>query len=109
MDIGISIAQTWVAYLLSLGSLVAQVFALADAIRQPGLSYVAAGKRTKPIWLVILGVSLAVGFLHFPRNPLSFFNVIAVVAAVLYIVDVRPALRQLRGGSSNRSSSDGPW
>ena len=34
------------------------------------------------------------------QNPMSFFGLPAVIAAVVYLVDVRPAVRGLRRGNS---------
>jgi hypothetical protein len=35
------------------------------------------------------------------RGPLDLFGLPAVIAAVVYLVDVRPAVRGLRRGNSN--------
>ena len=84
--------------LLALGAvaLASEVFAFVDALRQPDNAYVAAGKRTRTFWLVVLGVALAIGFVTL-FNPLSIFGLIAFVGAAVYLADVRPALRQVRG------------
>ena len=45
-------------------------------------------------------------------NILSFLPIIGLVATIVYMVDVRPALRGLPGGGRSRrggSSSDGPY
>jgi hypothetical protein len=37
-------------------------------------------------------------------------SIVAVVASAVYLTDVRPAVRQLRGrGGSGRSGPYGPW
>ncbi|MBW8730181.1 MAG: DUF2516 family protein [Terrabacter sp.] len=79
-----------------------EVFAFVDALRHPEKAYVAAGKRTRTFWLVLLGVALAIGFVTL-FNPLSLFGLLAFVGAAVYLADVRPALRQVRGigGRSN--------
>jgi len=84
--------------LLALGAvaLACEVFAFVDALRHPENAYVAAGKRTRTFWLVVLGVALAIGFVTL-FNPLSIFGLIAFVGAAVYLADVRPALRQVRG------------
>ena len=70
----------------------------------------AAGKQTKQRWLIILGVAAAIGFVSL-LNPLNIFNLIAFVAAAVYLVDVRPALRQItgKGGGRTQSGPYGPW
>lgn len=91
--------------LLGLGAVAlgCQVFAFVDALRHPEAAYVAAGKRTRTFWLLITGVAALLGFVNL-FNPLNLFGLIAFIAAAVYLADVRPALRQVRGlgGRSNR-------
>ncbi len=88
-----------------------QLYALVDAIRQRPAAFVAASKQTKQLWLIFLGVAAAIGFISlYPitlMTPLNFFNLIAVVAAAVYVTDVRPAVRRMSGGRG--SSSYGSW
>ncbi|AXG14357.1 DUF2516 family protein [Intrasporangium calvum] len=81
----------------------AEIFAFVDALRHPERAYLAAGKRTRTFWLVILGVAVGIGFVTM-FNPLNLFGLLAIVGTAVYLTDVRPALRQVRGigGSSNR-------
>ena len=74
------------------------VWAFADAVIRPAAGYVAAGKLTKPAWL---GITALAAVLVFAMGPMSFLGLPAVVAAVVYLVDVRPAVRGLRRGNSN--------
>lgn len=79
-------------------------FTFVDALMRPTGAFVAAGKLTKPIWASITGVSALVLFPYF-FGLFSFFGIPALVAALVYLVDVRPAVRGTSGGgSSNRSS-----
>ena len=80
--------------LVWLAILAVQVYALVDAAVRPPAAYAAAGKLTKQAWVSILAVALVVGQL------LSLFSVLglaAVVATIVYFVDVRPALRRVGG------------
>ncbi len=72
-------------------------WALVDALIRPAAAYVAAGKLTKPGWAAILGLALLVILW---QGPMTFLGLPAVIAAVVYLVDVRPAVRQLRRGGS---------
>lgn len=81
--------------LLTLALFVVQAWAFIDAITRRPEAYVAADKQTKPTWLIILGVALAAHILIW--NPISFLNLIGTVAAIVYIVDARPALRAVSG------------
>jgi len=80
------------------GTLVLALWAFIDAVIRPAPAFVAAGKLTKPGWMAITGIAAMV--LYF-RGPLDFFGLPAVVAAVVYLVDVRPAVRGLRRGNSS--------
>jgi len=74
------------------------VWAFVDALIRPANAYVAAGKLTKPAWLAITAIAAVI--LYF-TGPLSFFGLFTVVAAIVYLVDVRPAIRGLRRGNGN--------
>ncbi len=103
--------QNLIVLVLGLAAFVTEVFAFVDALRHRSDAYVAAGKLTKPKWLIILGVAMAIGFVVFV-NPLGFIGIIAFVAAAVYLADVRPALQPYsgRGGSGGTHMGPyGPW
>lgn len=79
----------------SLAMFAVQAFAFIDAVSHKPEAYVAADKLTKPAWLIILGIALAAHMLIW--SPMSFLNLIGTVAAIVYLVDVRPALRTVTG------------
>jgi hypothetical protein len=73
---------------------VLKVFAWIDALIRPAQLYVAAGKQTKVFWAVLLTVAVVVnGY---------FLGLAAIVAAIVYLVDVRPALREAGGGRGSQ-------
>ena len=96
-------------WVLCLAAFVVETWAFVDAIIRPKAAFPAAGKQTKPIWLIILGVAFvigiggAVGAIYL----LNFFPIIAFVAAAIYLVDVRPKVRAMKTGSSQ--GPYGPW
>ena len=96
-----------IMWLLSMALIVFSGFALFDAAVRREDAYRAADKKTKPFWLIILGIAFVVNLL-FPI--LSFLPIIGLIATIVYMVDVRPAIRALPGGGRSRrgSSSDGP-
>ncbi len=79
--------------LLSLAMFVAQAFAFVDALTYRAEAYVAGDKLTKKAWLIILGLGVAWHMLFW--DPISLVNLMGIVAALVYIVDVRPTLRSL--------------
>ena len=83
--------------LLKWGVLALALWALVDALVRPAHGFVAAGKLSKPGWVAI--TALAALLLSW-QGPLSFLGLPAVIAVVVYLVDVRPAVRELRRGNS---------
>ena len=77
-------------------TLALKVWAVADAASRPIAAFPAAGKLTKPIWLGILVAAAVFGFL---TPVFGLLSLVGTVAAIVYLVDVRPAVRELRGGS----------
>jgi hypothetical protein len=77
-----------------LAALVVQLYALVDAALAPAAAYLAAGKLTKQAWLAILAVAILVVLLSGWFGPLGLA---AIIATIVYFVDVRPALRRVRG------------
>ena len=88
----------WIYLLVQLGCMALAAWALVDALIRPADGYVAAGKLTKPAWCGITGAALLIVYL---LGAISFLGLPAVVAAVVYLVDVRPAIRGLRRGNTN--------
>ena len=96
------------------------VWALVDAATRPAGAFVSAGKRTKNFWLALTGAATAVAFVALPPplgiGLLSFLALGSAVAAIVYLVDVRPAVgpysgrRGGRGGPGGRTPpSRGGW
>ena len=82
---------------LGLGALVLKLWALVDACTRPKDAFPATGKLTKIAWVAILAVAVLLG----GTSVLGLFGLLGTVAAIVYLVDVRPAVRELRRG--------GPW
>ena len=82
-----------------------------DAIIRPSAAFPAAGKQTKPLWLVILGVAFVIGIGGAVANVslISVFPIVAFVAASIYLVDVRPKVKSIKSGSASRQGPYGPW
>jgi len=96
--------------LLMLALLVFKIFCLVDAAIRKEAAYRAADKQTKQTWLVILGIGVAVTLL--PLGALgSLLQIAALIAAIVYFVDVRPAVREIgRGrGTGQHMGPYGPW
>jgi hypothetical protein len=91
-----------VLFFVSLAAHVLVIAALVDAATRPAGAFVAADKWTKPLWMI----GLFLGF---------FLIFVGVIAAIVYFLDVRPAVRVAGGGGGGAagrgggSSSDGPY
>ena len=97
---------------LGLVAFVVEAWAFIDAITRPSQAFVAAGKQTKQLWLIILGVAAVVGlaFAIIGVGPTSILPVAAFVAAAVYLADVRPKVRSFPKNRSGTSQGPyGPW
>lgn len=97
---------TW----LFLGILLLKVFCLFDAAFRREDAYRAADKKKKSFWLIVLGIAVVVDVL--PIGLGLILMLAGLVAAIVYLVDVRPALKEVaggRGGGRNNMGPYGPW
>ena len=83
------------AGLLSLAILGLKIFALVDAAIRPERVWRAAVERSKTFWLVLLALSVLFG-------GLGLLGIAALVATIVYLVDVRPKLVEAKGGGRSR-------
>ena len=105
MDI-VGSVQSFVLLLLGIGSLCLTAFALFDVLRRPGSLFPHAGRLSKAVWLGILAAAFLVAVVSL-FAPLGFLNIAGVIAAGVYLADMRPKLKQLGGGPGG--SSYGPY
>lgn len=82
-----------VSSLILLAMVCVKAFAFFNALLYRPEVYEAAAKLTKVGWCLILGVGLAAQLVL--RSPLGLINLVFLVAAFVYLADVRPALREL--------------
>jgi len=96
---------------LGLAAFIVEAWAFIDAITRPGPAFIATGKQTKPLWLIILGVATVVGLggAVYGVGPTSFLTVAAFVAAAVYLADVRPKVKEFKSGGGTSSGPYGPW
>jgi hypothetical protein len=99
--------------LIDLVLLVFAVVALVIAVSAREDAYRAADKKTKKFWLGILGAAVLVNVLGqvIGLGPLyQILQIAGLVATIVFMVDVRPAVRAVSGGGRRGgSSSDGPY
>ncbi len=85
--------QSSISLLISAGLFLFQAWAFVDALTRRAEAFVAADKLTKPAWLIILGIALVAHMLIW--TPTSILNLLGAVAAIVYMVDARPAMQSL--------------
>ena len=100
--------QTYIVLGLSAVAFGVEVWAFVDCLRRRPDAFVAAGKRTKQFWMLLTGVAVLLGFIGIGR-VFGFLAIIAIVAAGVYLADVKPALDQVTGRGSGNQGPYGPW
>lgn len=94
---------------------VVEIWAFADAVTRPSRAFVATGKQTKQLWLIITGVAAVVGLGYaFYAGGLAVIGILPVasfVASAIYLTDVRPKVKAIGKGGGGGSSYGpyGPW
>jgi hypothetical protein len=74
-------------------------YAFVHALMQRADAFTAADKLTKPAWLGITGASLLVLILfQGPQDSGALFWLAGLIAVLVYIVDVKPAVVGVQGG-----------
>ena len=82
---------SWLNLAIALGA----VFCFIDAVRRPADAFPAIDRQTKTFWLIILGlcaVIIAIGF-----SAIGLLGLFAAVAVIMYLVDVRPRVKEITG------------
>ncbi|MDQ0737121.1 DUF2516 family protein [Arthrobacter agilis] len=102
--------QYYLYLALGLVALGIEVWAFTDCVRRPGTAFEAAFKRTKGFWLALTGGAVVVGLLSTlsSQGGFNLFQLVAIIAACVYLADVKPAVSQTTGRGGNYGPY-GPW
>ncbi|MDF2048630.1 MULTISPECIES: DUF2516 family protein [unclassified Arthrobacter] len=104
-----------VFFILALVALGLELWAVADCARHRANAFEATGKRTKTFWLALTGGAALVGVISMFGSgggffgTLGLFGLAAVVAASVYLADVRPAVKDAGRGGTRNMGPYGPW
>jgi len=92
--------QYWVQIVIAIVLVVIEVVALIDCMTRRADAFPVVGSLSKNAWLGILAASVLVGVGCgiFLGQTLSIFAFAAITAAAIYMLDVRPALRDATSG-----------
>ena len=101
-------------FILALVALGLELWAVVDCARHRANAFEATGKRTKTFWMALTGGAALVGVISFFGSggffgTLGLFGLAAVVAASVYLADVRPAVKDAGRGGSRNTGPYGPW
>ena len=70
-----------------------KAFAFLDALSRPEQVFPAADRQTKKFWLLILGLFLVEHIIFW--QVIGLLSLIGTIAALVYVLDVRPTVRSL--------------
>jgi O-antigen ligase len=90
---------TYTDQILFWGLLALRLWALVDCLTRKVAAFPAVDKLTKPAWVAMLVLALLFGSL-ISRAPVGPFSLITAVVAAVYLADVRPAVREISGGTN---------
>ncbi len=91
--------DNWVLWAIWLLAIPVGGYAFVHALMQRADAFTAADKLTKPAWLGITGASLLVLILfRGPQDSGALFWLAGLIAVLVYIVDVKPAVVGVQGG-----------
>jgi len=85
----------YIDVLVVIGSMVVQAVAFIHCVTQRGDGFQAIGTLPKGAWLAILAVCMVLTLL---LGATGIFGLVGVAAALIYLLDVRPGLRDLSDG-----------
>ena len=94
----ISDTEDWILTILFWALIAVRAWALIDSLMRKHAAFAAAGKLTKPAWVVLNAFSLGISYL-LPHDPTNFLPLILLIVSLVYLADVRPAVREVSGGS----------
>ena len=97
MDVVDSINR-WIDVVLHWAAIALAAWALIDCATRKAKAFPAAGKLTKIAWLAILAVLGVLGYFYGYDPVSNILGSVMVVAALVYLCDVRPAVREISGG-----------
>jgi hypothetical protein len=85
-------AETLLMTVVDLALLAVKLWAFISSLGFSAEAYTAANKLTKPAWAIILGIGVAVQVVV---GGYGILSLAFIVAAFVYLADVRPALASL--------------
>jgi Protein of unknown function (DUF2516) len=85
--------QNTILLVVAIALFAVEAWAFIDAVSRRPEVFEAANKQNKKMWLWILGIALVAHMIFW--HPINILNMIGAVASLVYLLDVRPAVRSL--------------
>ncbi|HZN76900.1 MAG TPA: DUF2516 family protein [Micromonosporaceae bacterium] len=96
------VITTIIDVVVFVATMVVGLWSFVHCLLQRSDAFPAIGTLPKGAWLAIIGVATALAGLTFTSfGILNIFGYIAVAAGCVYLLDVRPALREATGGGGS--------
>jgi hypothetical protein len=95
------VVEAFINWALLLFTLAIGLTAFVHCLTQRADAFPAIGTLSKPAWLGLIGVTFLLALL-LTAGGVSLFSLVAAGVALVYLLDVRPALRDVTDGR-------GPW
>ena len=96
----VDLLYLWTDRVLFVGLVALRSWALLDCLTRHAKAFPAVGKLTKPAWIGILALSLVFGTFAGPVPGGVTWppSLISAVITIVYLADVRPAVRDITSG-----------
>ncbi|ACU95332.1 DUF2516 family protein [Saccharomonospora viridis] len=91
----------WIVLVIDWAGVLVGLFAFVHAVTQRADAFTAADRLSKPAWMAITGGATVAMLLFQFYGAGMIFWLAALVASLVYIVDVRPKLIEVQRGGSN--------
>jgi cytosine/uracil/thiamine/allantoin permease len=100
----VSAIYEWISFVLFWGQAVLWIWAVGDCSIRKAAAFPAVNKLSKGAWLAITVIAAVLGLLvgrpwSTIPDPVSLFALIPTIATLIYLADVRPAVREVSGGN----------
>ena len=94
--------EYWLLFVLGWGVAIFMIWAFVDCTSRKAAAFPAAGKLTKPAWMLLTGIPALIATLLAVSGVGSVLNLliyIGLIVTSVYMADVRPAVREISGPS----------
>jgi len=85
--------QNTILLVLTLALFAIEAWAFIDAVSRRPEAFEAAKRQNKKMWVWILGIALVAHMIFW--QPIHILNMAGAIASLVYLLDVRPAVRSL--------------